>query len=74
MTQPPPPIPAALGPDPEGHAWSWRALPAAARPDFGVYVHDDPDALLDALATAELLLALACHRSRGKHFLLGQLL
>lgn len=50
MTQPPPPIPAALGPDPEGHAWSWRALPAAARPDFGVYVHDDPDALLDALA------------------------
>lgn len=50
MSVPRTPIPHALGPDSEGHAWSWRALPAAGRPDFGVYVHDDPDALLEALA------------------------
>ncbi|MGE0192523.1 MAG: methyltransferase [Planctomycetota bacterium] len=50
MSPPRPAIPAALGPDPAGHTWSWRALPAPGRPDFGVYVHDDPDALLEALA------------------------
>ena len=46
----------------------------ACRERYDLPPYQGHNALLDALATAELLLALACHRSRGKHFLLGQLL
>lgn len=35
-----------VGPDPDGHAWTWHALPCPGRRDFGLYLHGDPDALL----------------------------
>jgi DNA polymerase-3 subunit epsilon len=46
----------------------------ACRERYDLPPYQGHNALLDALATAELLLALAAHRSRGKHFSLGQLL
>ena len=45
-----PPDPPAIGPDTDGHTWTWRAIAAPDRPGFGLYVHGDPEALLEALA------------------------
>jgi DNA polymerase III subunit epsilon len=46
----------------------------ACRERYNLPAHPAHNALLDALATAELLLAMAAHRSGGKVFTLGQLL
>jgi DNA polymerase-3 subunit epsilon len=46
----------------------------ACRERYGLPPYQGHNALLDALATAELLLAMAAHRSRGQHFPLRQLL
>lgn len=46
----------------------------ACRERYNLPPYQGHNALLDALATAELLLALVVHRSRGQRFDLGQLL
>tara|TARA_R110001592_G_scaffold337300_1_gene623760 strand:+ start:385376 stop:386044 length:669 start_codon:yes stop_codon:yes gene_type:complete len=46
----------------------------ACRQRYQLPVYPGHNALLDALATAELLLAMAAHRSGGRHFALRQLL
>lgn len=46
----------------------------ACRDRYGLPHFHGHNALLDALATAELLLAMCKHRSAGRHFALGQLL
>ncbi len=46
----------------------------ACRDRYGLPPMPAHNALMDALATAELLLAMAAHRSAGKHFPLSQLL
>lgn len=46
----------------------------ACRERYKLPPYQGHNALLDALATAELLIALAAHRSRGQHFSLSQLL
>lgn len=46
----------------------------ACRDRYGLEPHPAHNALLDALATAELLMAMAKHRSGGNEFTLGQLL
>lgn len=46
----------------------------ACRERYHLPAHKGHNALLDALATAELLIAQAAHRSRSKHFPLRQLL
>ena len=46
----------------------------ACRDRYNLPAYPAHNALLDALATAELLLAMAMHRSGGKAFSLGQLL
>jgi DNA polymerase-3 subunit epsilon len=46
----------------------------ACRERYGLPAYQGHNALLDALATAELLVALAAHRSGGKPFALGRLL
>jgi len=46
----------------------------ACRERYNLPHYHGHNALLDALATAELLLALASYRSGGKHFSLGELL
>ena len=46
----------------------------ACRERYGLPHFHGHNALLDALATAELLLAMAAHRSAGKAFPLAQLL
>tara|TARA_R110001599_G_scaffold353231_1_gene591009 strand:- start:87836 stop:88504 length:669 start_codon:yes stop_codon:yes gene_type:complete len=46
----------------------------ACRKRYQLPVYPGHNALLDALATAELLLAMAAHRSGGRHFALRQLL
>ncbi|MEE4145471.1 MAG: exonuclease domain-containing protein [Halieaceae bacterium] len=46
----------------------------ACRERYGLPPYQGHNALLDALATAELLLAMAAHRSGGKPFPLAQLL
>ena len=46
----------------------------ACRERYGLPPYQGHNALLDALATAELLLAMAAHRSGGKPFPLRQLL
>jgi DNA polymerase-3 subunit epsilon len=46
----------------------------ACRERYNLPPYEGHNALLDALATAELLLALAAHRSGGKPFSLGQLM
>jgi DNA polymerase-3 subunit epsilon len=46
----------------------------ACRERYHLPAFEGHNALLDALATAELLLAMAAHRSGGKHFALRQLM
>jgi DNA polymerase-3 subunit epsilon len=46
----------------------------ACRERYNLPPYQGHNALLDALATAELLLALVARRSRGQHFALRQLL
>ena len=46
----------------------------ACRERYGLPTYQGHNALLDALATAELLVALAAHRSGGKPFALRRLL
>jgi DNA polymerase-3 subunit epsilon len=46
----------------------------ACRERYNLPLYQGHNALLDALATAELLLAMAAHRSRGQGLALGQLL
>ena len=46
----------------------------ACRDRYNLPAYPAHNALMDALATAELLLAQAGHRSRGKSYAVGQLL